>query len=126
MSADKKKILIVDDEEALTELLKLNLEETGRYIVEVENKGSQAFRAAQAFRPDIILLDIVMPDKEGSEVAAQIKSDPMLRDTPIVFFTATVSSDEVGRFNGVIGGQPFLAKPVTIEQIEACVREHAR
>jgi CheY-like chemotaxis protein len=126
MSPHKKKIMIVDDEEMLTKLLKLNLEGTGRYVVQVENRGSQAVHLAKSFMPDLIFLDIVMPDTEGSQVAAEIKADPLLKDTPIVFLTATVTSDEVGHFNGVIGGQPFLAKPASVEQIEECIREHVK
>lgn len=66
----EKKILIVDDEEDFTKLIKLNLERTGEYEVEIENGGLRGLAAAREFKPDLILLDILMPDMEGGEVAS--------------------------------------------------------
>ena len=121
---EKRKILVVDDEVSLSRMVKLNLEATGRYEVLVENKGSLALQAARKFKPNLILLDIVMPDLEGSEVAQQVKADPELKNTPIVFLTATVTTEEVGMSGGTIGGQPFLAKPVTAAQLVDCIDKH--
>lgn len=117
----KKKILIVDDEESLGRILKLNLEETGQYEVRVETEGTKAFPAVQEFRPDLIFLDIMMPDREGSEVAEQIRSDSVLGKIPIIFLTATVTAEEVGSSGGRIGGQLFLAKPITVSQLIECI-----
>ena len=72
---DKKKILIVDDEQDFTNLIKLNLEATGKYEVETENRGMNAFYIAQEVEPDLILLDMIMPDLGGLDAAYQIKSD---------------------------------------------------
>jgi CheY-like chemotaxis protein len=80
----KKRILLVDDEKSFTNLLKLNLEDTGNYEVRVENWAEDALPAAQQFKPDLVLLDIIMPRLPGGNVAAQIKEDPALKDTPIV------------------------------------------
>ena len=71
----KQRILVVDDEPSITRLLKLNLEQTGRYEVRVENLGARAYEAAQEFMPDLVLLDIMMPDMDGSDVAASLKED---------------------------------------------------
>ncbi|MBI4323241.1 MAG: response regulator [Candidatus Omnitrophica bacterium] len=120
----KKRILIVDDEVGLTRLLKLNLEQTGAYEVRTENQGSRALAAAREFRPDLILCDVIMPDMEGSEVAAQLQADPSLAATPIVFLTAVVSREEVEAQGGLIGGRPFLAKPAPVEKIVACIEQH--
>lgn len=120
----KKRILIIDDETGLTRLLKLNLEQTGTYEVRTENQGSHALAAAREFRPDLILCDVIMPDMEGSDVAAQIQADPSLADTPLVFLTAVVSREEVEAQGGVIGGHPFLAKPVTVDKIVECIEQH--
>ena len=73
---DKKRIFIVDDESGFTRLLKLTLEKTGGYLVKEENDGTNAWRAAREFKPDIIFLDIVMPKIDGGDVAQQIRSDP--------------------------------------------------
>ena len=124
MASKKKKILLVDDEVGLTKLIKLNLEGTGQYIVQVENLGTAALEVARAFRPDMIFLDVVMPDIEGSEVAALLRQDPLLSKVPVVFLTATVMADEVDQRDGMIGGQTFLAKPASIEQIIECIKKH--
>ena len=116
----KKRILLVDDEPRVTRLLRMHLEKTGAYEVKEVNKGSMALAAARQFKPDLILLDVVMPDMDGGEVASQIAEDPGLKNTPIVFLTATVDKSE----EGVIAGYPFLAKPTTGDQVIDCIQQH--
>ena len=118
---DKKRIFIVDDESGFTRLLKLTLEKTGGYLVLEENDGTNAWRAAREFKPDMIFLDIVMPKIDGGDVAQQIRSDPALSHVPIIFLTAIVSQKET---NSEIGGFPFLAKPVSLDAITQCIEEH--
>lgn len=117
----KKRILVVDDEPGLTRLIRLNLEATGDYEVREENRGVQALAAARAFRPDLILLDVMMPDKEGGDVAAEIQEDPALAQTPIVFLTAIVTRQEAGPAGSEIAGHTFLAKPVRREDLIQCI-----
>ena len=117
----KKKVLIVDDESGFTHLLKLTLEKTHPYEVREVNDGTKAWLAAREFRPDIIFLDVVMPTVDGGEVAQQLRSDPLLEKTPIIFLTAIVSSKEGGH---EIGGFPFLAKPVTLDTMVRAIEEH--
>lgn len=112
-----KKILVVDDEAGFARLLKLNLEGTGKFEVQTENKGSQALNTARSFRPDLILLDIIMPDMDGSEVANRLKNDPATRNIPILFLTALVKDKEVETTSGAIGGHLFLAKPITTDEL---------
>jgi CheY-like chemotaxis protein len=116
-----KRVFIVDDESGFTRLLKLTLEKSGRYTVLEENDGTKAWLAAREFKPDIILLDVVMPKVDGGEVAQQIRSDPSLAHVPIIFLTAIVSAKEGGH---EIGGFPFLAKPVSLDAIVQCIEEH--
>src|SRR5574341_977452 len=97
----QKRILIVDDETTITRLLKLNLERTGAYVVREENLGSNAHLAAREFKPDLILLDIMMPDIDGGDVAAQLQEDPILKNTPVVFLTAAVKKDELNAHGGI-------------------------
>ena len=113
----KSRILIIDDEESLTELVKMNLEATGRYEVRAENKGSLGLVAARQFKPDLILLDLVMPDMGGGEVSGQLQSDEDTKNIPIVFLTAIITEDETAARDGVISGHPVIAKPVTTEQL---------
>ena len=91
--AKEKRILLVDDEKSFTNILKLNLEETGSYVVRVENWPEDAHQAAREFKPHIVFLDIIMPRLPGGNVAAQIDEDPDLKDTPIIFLTAAVRRD---------------------------------
>jgi CheY-like chemotaxis protein len=122
----KKKILLVDDEKSFTNLLKMNLEETGQYEVRVENWAEDALPAAREFKPDLVLLDIIMPRLPGGNVASMIKADPELKDTPIVFFTAAVRKHQVEENDGIICDLPCIAKPASVDQVVAMIEKHAR
>jgi len=121
-----KRILVVDDEPGVTRSLKLNLESSGRYDVLGENRATNALSAARAFRPDLILLDVIMPDLDGGDVATRLRADPLLRDTPIIFLTAIVSNKETAGHEMLSGKETFLAKPVDIGELEKTVEEHIR
>lgn len=121
---DKKRILFVDDEEGFGQILKLSLEGTGEYEIKVETKGKKAVDAAREFKPDLIFLDIIMPDLDGPAVALQIKADPQLNNIPIVFLTAVVKKEEVNSAEGNIGGYPFIAKPVSKEELLECIHKY--
>jgi CheY-like chemotaxis protein len=123
---ENTRILLVDDEKSFTTLLKLNLEETGKYTVRVENWAEDALTAAQEFKPDLVLLDIIMPRMPGGNVASLIKADPALKDTPIVFLTAAVRKHQVEENEGIICDLPCLAKPASIESVIAMIEKHAR
>ncbi|MCD6583951.1 MAG: response regulator [Candidatus Omnitrophica bacterium] len=123
---EKKKILVVDDEESFAQMVKLNLEETGKYEVMVETKGKEVILTAKRFKPDLIFLDIVMPDVDGGEIVQKMKSDEDLKDTPVVFLTALVTEKEVKSQEGVIAGRPFLAKPVTTQQLIEYIEKYIR
>ena len=114
---NKRKILIVDDEKGFSEMVKLNLESTNKYIVKIEVDSSNALCAARKYLPDLILLDVIMAKMEGPDVASAIKRDPTLKDIPTVFLTATVTEKEVDEGNGMIGGHPFVAKPSSLETL---------
>ena len=122
----KTKVMLVDDEKSFTNLLKLNLEESGKYEVRVENWAEDACTAVRQFRPDILFLDIIMPRMPGGNVAAQIAADPEIADTPIVFLTAAVRKHQVEENEGIICDRPCLAKPATVEEVMQMIDEHAR
>jgi two-component system OmpR family response regulator len=120
---EKRRILIVDNDKNATRLVKMLLERTGAYVVLEENDATRAHQIARDFRPDLILLDIVMPEIDGGEVAAQIESVPELRTTPIIFLTALVTRAEAK--NGLhIQGHPFLAKPISIPELISAIEEN--
>ena len=120
----KKKILVVDDEGAMTRMLKRNLEATNRYDVRTENSSAAAMAAAREFLPDLILLDVIMPGLDGGGVAAKIREDARLSKTPIVFLSAIVKKEETQATGGNIGGCTFLAKPVKLDDLIACIEKH--
>jgi CheY-like chemotaxis protein len=107
-----QKILVVDDEEKITALLKVYLESTGKYRVHTENSGEGAYTAALEFRPDLIVLDIMMKDLGGDGVANRMRNDPLLYKIPIIFLTGIVTKAEVQANDGMIGGYPYVAKPL--------------
>jgi CheY-like chemotaxis protein len=117
------RILIVDNDRNATHLVKVLLERTGHYLVLEENDATRAHQSALNFRPDLILLDIVMPETDGGEVAAQIEADPELKNTPIIFLTALVTRAEAK--SGLnIQGHSFLAKPVSIPELINAIEKH--
>ena len=121
---NQKRILIVDDETNITELLKLNLEKTGLYTVRTANRGNEALGAAREFKPDLVLLDVMMPGMDGGDVAAQLQSEPAFKSMPIVFMTAVVKKEEVDGHAGVIGGFPYIAKPLDVEGVLRIIEEN--
>ena len=123
MVEEKRRILIVDNDRESTHLVKILLERTGRYLVFEENDATKAHQSARNFRPDVILLDIVMPETDGGEVAAQIQADPDLRRTPIIFLTALVTKAEA-KAGLRIQGHPFLAKPISIPELIKGIEEN--
>jgi CheY-like chemotaxis protein len=120
---EKASILIIDNNRDFTHSAKVALEKTGRYFVCEENDASKAHQTAQALQPDLILLDIVMPETDGGEVAARIQSDPTLHRIPIVFLTALVTKAE-GRSGLRIQGHPFLAKPISLSDLITGIEEN--
>jgi CheY-like chemotaxis protein len=109
----KKKILLVDDEESFTRVTKLTLD---GYDIRVENDSTRAVATAREFKPDLVLLDVMMPNLDGGDVAAQMRADPALQSVAIVFLTALVTKKENAK-QPIMGGYPFIAKPVTPEKL---------
>ena len=120
----KQRIMVIDDEPDFTLTIRLNLEATGEYEVREINSAADALPAARDFHPDLVLLDVMMPGLDGGDVLAQFKDDTRLRATPIVFVSAAVLKEEVDAQGGLIGGRPFLPKPVPIDTLLTCVRQN--
>ncbi len=106
-----KKILIADDEPDILEILQFNLEEDG-YEVAIANNGQKALETAKTFKPDLIILDVMMPYKNGIETCKALRSQLEFKNTIIVFLTAL--SDEVAEIKGLeSGADDYLTKPVS-------------
>ena len=119
----KRRILIVDDDANSTHLVKILLERSGPYVVLEENDPTKADQTAHDFKPEVILLDIVMPKIDGGELATQIEADRKLHDTPIIFLTALVTHVEAN--SGLhIQGHPLVAKPISIPELINAIEKH--
>lgn len=106
----KRKILIIDDEPDILELLSYNLQTQG-YTIKTALDGKEGFKIAKSFLPNLILLDIMMPKIDGVEMCRQIRQQPQLHDTYILFLTARSEEySEIAAFDA--GADDYLTKPI--------------
>lgn len=113
----KIRVLVIDDEASFTKMVKLNLEATGHHQVETLNESRRAIEVAREFRPHVILLDVVMPEMDGGDVAINLRTRTATKDIPIIFVSAMVSQRESHAGFYESGGEHFLAKPVSTETL---------
>jgi DNA-binding response OmpR family regulator len=121
---NKKRILIVDDEPGITQLLRLNLEKSGHYTVRTENDAERVLGAALEFKPDLMMLDVMMPGMSGGELAGKLRNTRAFKTLPIVFLTAAVRQEEVDARDGVIGGFPYIAKPLNVKGVMDIIQKN--
>jgi two-component system alkaline phosphatase synthesis response regulator PhoP len=121
----KKRILVVDDEPDLVAMVKKNLEKQG-FQVEVAYNGVEAMEKVKASPPDAIVLDVMMPEKDGYEVCAELKHDEKYAAIPIVMLTAVadhVSSTRYSHSDGMsMEADDYLPKPASADEIVASVK----
>jgi CheY-like chemotaxis protein len=115
----KIKILVIDDEEDVCVHLKSILERTGKFTALTATSPIEGIILAQDNHPDLVLLDILMPDMDGTEVAACLQRNPSTRDILIVFVSVLAGPEEIEEYEGKIGGHPFISKPITKEELIA-------
>ena len=115
------KILLVDDEASLTRMMKRNLEATGRFEVLDVNDPNIVLEVAHQFRPDLVILDIMMPGLDGKDVAAYFSVDLQLAHIPIIFLSAILSQTEIEPTGSRKGSYTFLAKPVKFDDLLTCI-----
>ncbi|HKJ31689.1 MAG TPA: response regulator transcription factor [Balneolales bacterium] len=120
----EKSILVVDDEQDLLDLIEYNLKKEGYNVLKADN-GLDGINLAKKNHPDLILLDIMMPEMDGIEVCDVLKKDDSLKNTPIIFLTAR--SDEKTEIRGLdMGADDYLTKPISttklISRINAVLR----
>jgi len=116
-SAAKRTILIIDDEEDFCHFVKLNLEEKGEFKVITATNGPDGIHMVNQYKPDLILLDIIMPNMTGTQVAEELRSNKATKDIPIIFVTAIVKRGEVGAREYQFGGNYFIFKPVKLDEL---------
>jgi two-component system alkaline phosphatase synthesis response regulator PhoP len=119
MEGTPKRILIADDEPDILEIINYNLSREG-YIVQTAKDGDDALAKAKAFRPELIILDIMMPKKTGVEVCELLRKQPAFRDTLIIFLTAL--SDETSHIRGLeTGADDYISKPISPKMLNSKV-----
>ena len=123
--SDPKRVLVVDDEPDFASIVQSNLKKEG-FDVDVAYDGNEALEKIKANPPDAIVLDVMMPEKDGYEVCAELKKDETLQDIPIVMLTAV--ADHVGstRYSHADGmsmeADDYLPKPASAEEITKSVK----
>ena len=116
-----KKVLIADDEQNIVISLEFLMKREG-YQVEVANDGEEAVRRIRASRPDLVLLDVMMPKKSGFEVCQEIRSDPEMAGVRILMLTAKGRESDLARGLGA-GADAYVTKPFSTRELMAKVRE---
>jgi DNA-binding response OmpR family regulator len=120
----RKKLLIVDDEKLNVEFFQLMLSKLG-FVVEEANDGVEALEKVKKFRPDLILLDNVMPRMSGWEVTKTLKADPKYKDIPIIMFSALDDvKDKVAGFE--LGVDDYITKPFNFSEVLARIKATLR
>src|SRR3954452_9513916 len=119
-----KRIAIVEDEPELAALIEFNLTRNG-YQAQILPGAGGTLKSLEQSRPDLILLDVMLPEADGFELCRQIRGSPIIGRTPVVFLTAR--SDEVDRVLGLeIGGDDYMTKPFSPRELVARVKAHLR
>jgi two-component system phosphate regulon response regulator PhoB len=110
-----KSVLVVDDEPDVTDLISYHLRSKG-YRVETLNDPNQIMGVARAFSPDLVILDVMMPDLSGTQICRMLRADPRLRHVPVVFLSAR--TEEGARIQGLeVGGDDYVCKPFSPKEL---------
>jgi len=118
-----RKILIIDDEEKFCRAIKKALELKTDFQVLTATEGLEGVRLAKTQKPDVVLLDVMMPGMFGTDVAEKLSDDPATSSIPIIFVTAIIKQEEVEAKNYFAGGHSFIAKPVIIDDVIKKINE---
>ena len=119
-----KKILVIEDDVNIVELIKFNLE-ANNYIVDVAYQGKEGLMKIYDFMPDLILLDIMMPELDGLGVLNQLRNDDKIKNIPVIIVTA--KSSELDKIVGFeIGADDYITKPFSVNELVSRVKAHLR
>jgi len=123
LESGRRKALVVDDDEELVELISDALDADGRFEVRTANNGFDAGMMVKEYRPDVIVLDVMLPDINGKEVCQRVRSDSTLDDTRIICISGMVEQDKISELMDA-GANLFLQKPFEVDQlVDALCRE---
>ena len=119
LESGKRKVLIVDDDEELVELLVDVFERDKRFDIRTANNGFDAGMTVKEFRPDLVVLDVMLPDINGKEVCQKIRSDKTLEKVRVICISGMVEQDKIEDLK-VAGANEFLQKPFTVDSLLDC------
>ena len=118
---DRKKILVIDDEKVYADTLKVNLEATGKYKVFIETEASTAIATAQKVNPDLILLDLLMPEVDGYFICKHLKDHAGLSRIPIIIVSGKADETDMVSCLGM-GADDYMTKPFLVDELDARIR----
>ncbi|HNX68693.1 MAG TPA: response regulator [Candidatus Omnitrophota bacterium] len=121
ITENQKTILLIDDDVDFSEMAKMFLDKSGLYRVGICNDSTRAMEFVRGWRPDLVLLDVMMPHTDGGEVAALLRADSELSSTPVIFMTSLMTPGEAAR-SSKGAKNPFIPKPISGEDLVLRVR----
>ncbi len=120
LESGKRKILIVDDDVDLVELMSDAFAADGRFDIKTANNGFDAGMFVKEFRPDIVVLDVMLPDINGKEVCQRVRMDPTMKTVKIICISGMVEQDKIADLRAA-GADDFMNKPFSIDKlVERC------
>lgn len=116
LESGKRKVLIVDDDEELVELLSDVFAKDGRFDIRTANNGFDAGMQVREFRPDLVVLDVMLPDINGKEVCQRVRSDESLEEVKIICISGMVEQDKIAELREA-GANDFMHKPFNVDRL---------
>jgi excisionase family DNA binding protein len=116
LESGKRKLLIVDDDQELVELMSDTFARDGRFEIKTANNGFDAGMLVKEFRPDLVVLDIMLPDINGKEVCQRIRNDSTMESVKVICISGMVEADKVSDLKAA-GADDFLQKPFQVERL---------
>jgi excisionase family DNA binding protein len=123
LESGKRKVLIVDDDQELAELITDFLSRDGRFDLRTVNNGFDAGMMVKDYRPDLIVLDVMLPDINGKDVCLRVRSDKTMKDVKIVCISGMIEDDKIGELK-LAGANDFLRKPFEVETLVQRICHH--
>ena len=116
LESGKRKVLLVDDDQDLVDLLSDAFSRDGRFVIKTANNGFDAGMLVKEFRPDLVVLDIMLPDINGKEVCQRVRSDPTLEMVKVICISGMVEQDKIADLRAS-GANDFMQKPFAVEKL---------
>lgn len=116
LESGKRKLLIVDDDEELVELMTDVFARDGRFDIKSANNGFGAGMLVKEFRPDLVILDVMLPDINGKEVCQRVRSDPSMKTVKIICISGMVEQDKIADLRAA-GADDFMNKPFSVDKL---------